>query len=554
MDMVDLQTKEEQKRSRRGDHGKRWQGCEDTRERGGPGGRGAGGGKIGGGGDNDGHQDRADEVHGRGTDANDVDCIGHAVRHRQSEKVTGASLTKSNHGTHRALHLAEGPDSAVQDVEQPGCVLLLSAGADHAAYYSPMGRKGGLRKVESLRAPQMGPQAAPCDLRRQKTTSWLPGSWSSWFSNSGSGGAGGDDIVDSSTSVADHGEAHSKEARLGEVKETALREVEEEDAQEGGHEFRVCAQPTWCDLCGEFMWGVARRSLRCQHCKFSCHQRCQSHIQLECQHGWSQSEEPLLQDISVGSSSEEDPLRPLTPEELRQRIAWYNEQVDNGLNITLHASGRYTGFIRVELKLCRPVSIRGGPPSSNFSPPAHPSSPRTPSPPPTQLPPSPGCDATAAAADADAAADDVFATATSWAPCCYLPKGSSKQLHVGSLTTAREVVRALLRRFAVLDDARKFALFARTQAGGQVRLRKLPDGEKPLYLQLLAGPDSTTLSFLLKENESGDVLWEAFSVPELNNFLRILSREEDEHVRLVLRRYTAYRERLLQMLGGRSPG
>ncbi|CAN0136074.1 unnamed protein product [Lampetra planeri] len=498
--MVDLQTKEERKKSRRGDDGKR-----------------------------------------------------RRVRHRQSEMVKGTSLTKSNHRTHRALHLTEGPDSAVQDVEQPGCVLLLSAGADHAAYYNPMGHKGGLRKVESLQAPQMGPQAAPCDLRRQKTTSWLPGSWSSWFSNSGSGSASGDDIADSSASIADHGEACSKEARLEEVQETALREVEEEDAQEGGHEFRVCAQPTWCDLCGEFMWGVARRSLRCQHCKFSCHQHCQSHIQLECQHGWSQSEEPLLQDVSVGSSSEEDPLRPLTPEELRQRIVWYNEQVDNGLNITLHASGRYTGFIRVELKLCRPVSIRGGYPSSNFSPPAHPSSPRTPSPPPTQLPPSPGCDAAATAATADDA-DDVFATATSWTPCCYLPKGSSKQLHVGSLTTAREVVRALLRRFAVLDDARKFALFARTQASGQVRLRKLPDGEKPLYLQLLAGPDSTTLSFLLKENESGDVLWEAFSLPELNNFLRILSREEDEHVRLVLRRYTAYRERLLQMLGGRSPG
>lgn len=32
-----------------------------------------------------------------------------------------------------------------------------------------------------------------------------------------------------------------------------------------GHNFQPCshAQPTWCDLCGDFIWGLYKQSLRC---------------------------------------------------------------------------------------------------------------------------------------------------------------------------------------------------------------------------------------------------------------------------------------------------
>ncbi|XP_010725723.1 ras association domain-containing protein 1-like, partial [Meleagris gallopavo] len=66
-----------------------------------------------------------------------------------------------------------------------------------------------------------------------------------------------------------------------------------------------------------------------------------------------------------------------------------------------------------------------------------------------------------------------------------------------------------------------------------VYLRKLADEEQPLRLRLLAGPSEKALSFVLKENESGEVNWDAFSLPELHNFLRILQREEDEQLRRV---------------------
>lgn len=38
-----------------------------------------------------------------------------------------------------------------------------------------------------------------------------------------------------------------------------------------------------------------------------------------------------------------------------------------------------------------------------------------------------------------------------------------------------------------------------------VLFQKLPPTEYPLYLRLLAGPDTDVLSFVLKENETGEV-------------------------------------------------
>ncbi|MGH0178360.1 UNVERIFIED_CONTAM: hypothetical protein FKN15_077253 [Acipenser sinensis] len=51
-----------------------------------------------------------------------------------------------------------------------------------------------------------------------------------------------------------------------------------------GHDFQPCthAQPTWCDLCGDFIWGLYKQSLRCTHCGFTCHYRCRALIRLDC--------------------------------------------------------------------------------------------------------------------------------------------------------------------------------------------------------------------------------------------------------------------------------
>ncbi|RLV76300.1 hypothetical protein DV515_00017123 [Chloebia gouldiae] len=51
-----------------------------------------------------------------------------------------------------------------------------------------------------------------------------------------------------------------------------------------GHRFepRRRGLHTWCDLCGDFVWGGGRKSLQCRHCSFTCHYRCRALVQLDC--------------------------------------------------------------------------------------------------------------------------------------------------------------------------------------------------------------------------------------------------------------------------------
>uniref|UniRef100_A0A8C4QZW4 Uncharacterized protein n=1 Tax=Eptatretus burgeri TaxID=7764 RepID=A0A8C4QZW4_EPTBU len=125
------------------------------------------------------------------------------------------------------------------------------------------------------------------------------------------------------------------------------------------------------------------------------------------------------------------------------------------------------------------------------------------------------------------------------------PPGTVKQLHVTDRTTAREVVCALLARFTTQEHRwRHYALYARSKSPAQVSLYRLADADVPLSLQLRAGLESSPRSFVVQENEYGDVLWEAFSLPELSNFLHILTREEEEQLERLKGRYENYREQL----------
>lgn len=49
----------------------------------------------------------------------------------------------------------------------------------------------------------------------------------------------------------------------------------------------------------------------------------------------------------------------------------------------------------------------------------------------------------------------------------YLPKDASKHLHISSRTSAREVIEALLKKFTVVDNPGKFALFERSERHDQ---------------------------------------------------------------------------------------
>lgn len=92
--------------------------------------------------------------------------------------------------------------------------------------------------------------------------------------------------------------------------------------------------------------------------------------------------------------------------------------------------GTYTGFIKVHLKLVRPVSV----------------------PPPRKGTPSQG----RANGKKEGAS---IKRRTSF----YLPKDTAKHLHISSRTRAKEVIQALLKKFTVIDNPAKFALFERTE-------------------------------------------------------------------------------------------
>lgn len=202
----------------------------------------------------------------------------------------------------------------------------------------------------------------------------------------------------------------------------------------------------------------------------------------------------------------------LSGEEVRARIEEYNSLISENV-MKLADNGSYTGFIKVHLRLSRPVTV------------------------PTLEEGQQG------------AGSRLSDKRTSF----YLPCDCVKQLHISSTTTAREVIQGLLKKFMVLDNPRKFALYRQTHRDGQDLFQKLPLCEHPLSLRLVAGPDPDKLSFILKENETGEVEWHAFSVPELQNFLVILEKEEAERVRVVEQKYSVYRQKLQQALRQHDP-
>uniref|UniRef100_A0A8C8VLK6 Ras association domain-containing protein 5 n=1 Tax=Pelusios castaneus TaxID=367368 RepID=A0A8C8VLK6_9SAUR len=302
-----------------------------------------------------------------------------------------------------------------------------------------------------------------------------------------------------------------------------------------GHRFRALLLGRgWCDLCGQ---AVERRALRCANCKYTCHQECRSLIQLDCreqEQSWNKlsPENTLTQNgsevriqeslcwVAVGRENvtkaveEEKPKAP-TIEEIKQKIDTYNSKVTNSLLMKQNDDGTYTGFIKVHLKLRRPVTV------------------------PATIRPQSIYDALKEVNLADMAD-----RRTSF----YLPLDAVKQLHISSLTTVSEVIQGLLKKFMVMDNPQKFALFKQMQRDGQVLFQKLPLTEYPLYLRLLAGPDTDSLSFVLKENETGEVEWDAFSIPELQNFLMILDKEEKDKIQQVQKKYNIFKQRLQETL------
>ncbi|XP_019736260.1 ras association domain-containing protein 1 isoform X1 [Hippocampus comes] len=285
-----------------------------------------------------------------------------------------------------------------------------------------------------------------------------------------------------------------------------------------GHDFQPYGHThlSWCDLCGEFIWGLYKQALRCTNCSYTCHQRCRPFIQLDCSadRGLPAGQmDPSVDSIEMDTNVDEQTdwrKQELSVGEVHQKVKEYNAQINSNLYMVVNKDGSYTGFIKVHFQLVRPITLP--PPRS-----------------PTQE-------------------EHEYSRRLTRRTSFYLPKDTAKHLHISSKTRVREVIEALLNKFTVVDNPAKFALFERADRQNHVSMRKLSDDEYPLYLRLCAGPSEKVLSLVLKENETGDVNWDAFSFPELCNFLRILQREEEEHVRQIVRRYARTRDMMKQAM------
>lgn len=72
-------------------------------------------------------------------------------------------------------------------------------------------------------------------------------------------------------------------------------------------------------------------------------------------------------------------------------------------------------------------------------------------------------------------------------------------------------------------------------ARAAVYVCKLADGEQPLFLRLLAGPDTDTLSFVLREQQTGEVMVTSTRV----------QKEETEFYKNTLHEYFSVRQYFL---------
>ena len=131
-----------------------------------------------------------------------------------------------------------------------------------------------------------------------------------------------------------------------------------------------------------------------------------------------------------------------------------------------------------------------------------------------------------------------------------MPRDTVKNIHITSESTSLEVIKSMLKKFKVVDNPQKFALyqcFPDPDNEGKTLLKRIGDQDKPLRIAL-DWLDSDDKKFVLQENDTADIAWDAFALPELNNFLVILQKEEEEHVQQLVFRYKTYKDQLENLI------
>lgn len=267
--------------------------------------------------------------------------------------------------------------------------------------------------------------------------------------------------------------------------------------------------------------------MRCINCKYLCHYKCSRFVRINCQ---KQIDQNLIElkrgkEEQPGEEEEEknDDLSPLFDSDiLEQKIQKYNERIahkGSGLGIfLLEDKITFRGFLKVHLNLTRPINVIAG-----------------------QRPPS-----------IYDIINEEDTTSRRTLTTFYMPRDTVKNIHINSKNTSIDVIKAMLKKFKMVDNHQKFALYRKyVDEHQKTVLSRLHDLEYPLKIAL-DWLDSDEKQFVLQENDTADVNWELFSEPELLNFLRILDHEEKQHVQQVKTKYKALNEEISKLVNYKS--
>ncbi|XP_039262949.2 ras association domain-containing protein 5-like [Styela clava] len=288
-----------------------------------------------------------------------------------------------------------------------------------------------------------------------------------------------------------------------------------------GHDFvphELTDWVNWCDACGSIILSLFGKCVKCKKCMMVCHGKCASTVSLTCEADEIRAAsqvDPTWYKTIVEETKDESTLkeyntihRVMPIGEIKERIEKFNKTVKSTQQMTLQEDGEtFRGFIRVTMNLTRPVSVGGEEKEKDKK---------------------------------------KLQRSASF----YVNKGAVKALYLSSNTTAEEVVSALLNKYGIKDNPLKFALFEKqVREEGHIILRKMMTRERPLFLRLLWGDGSTQQhAFILQENESREIQWESFSLPELLTFLKILEKEQNDHITCIKVKFDSRRQDIVRAM------
>ncbi|MCP9265382.1 Phorbol esters/diacylglycerol binding domain protein [Dirofilaria immitis] len=218
-----------------------------------------------------------------------------------------------------------------------------------------------------------------------------------------------------------------------------------------GHDFLSLSvtHPTWCDKCGDFMWGFLTRAVKCDNCNYTCHAKCRSLVTLDCK--TADSTLNSCHELAVTSCS---------------NLKVFTENDD----IPEEQKDETSGFVQIHMNFMRPINVVAGD-SLSF------------------------LDVTN---ESGSITTNSVRTITTF--------------FFQEIPLKIEMIITLLRKFRVADNPRKFALYERichssdSPTVQNYSLTRISDESFPLKIVRSWEEKGEKRQLVLQENDTGDIL------------------------------------------------